>query len=56
MKPPTQDPLKNPVSSRAIPGRGATSTKPAVSSGFLEADERARTVDLLHGKDVARAD
>ena len=24
--------------------------KPAVSSGFCEADERARTVDLLHGK------
>jgi hypothetical protein len=24
--------------------------KPDVSSGFSEADERARTVDLLHGK------
>ena len=27
--------------------------KTAVSSGFCEADERARTVDLLHGKRVA---
>ena len=26
--------------------------KPAVSSGFCEADERARTVDLLHGNDT----
>jgi hypothetical protein len=24
--------------------------KPAVSSGFLEADEGTRTLDLLHGK------
>jgi hypothetical protein len=24
--------------------------KPAVSSGFCEADEGARTLDLLHGK------
>ena len=30
--------------------------KPAVSSGFSEADEGTRTLDLLHGKDRARTD
>jgi hypothetical protein len=30
--------------------------KPRVSGGFLEADEGTRTLDLLHGKDEARAD
>ena len=30
--------------------------KPAVSSGFCEADEGTRTLDLLHGKDRARSD
>ena len=29
--------------------------KPAVSSGFCEADEGARTLDLLHGKPHALA-
>jgi hypothetical protein len=32
------------------------SGKPAVSSGFCEADEGTRTLDLLHGKDTARGD
>ena len=27
-------------------------TKPAISAGFLEADEGARTLDLLHGKQM----
>ena len=31
-------------------------TKPPASGGFSQADERTRTLDLLHGKDVARAD
>jgi hypothetical protein len=30
--------------------------KPAVSSGFRRADEGTRTLDLLYGKDRARAD
>ena len=36
--------------SRAQSHEYSSMEKPAVSSGFCEADERARTVDLLHGK------
>jgi hypothetical protein len=34
----------------------ARTTAPLDLQGFLGADEGTRTLDLLHGKDVARAD
>jgi hypothetical protein len=33
-----------------VHGSGQAMKKPAASSGFCEADEGTRTLDLLHGK------
>ena len=41
------------ITARGVQAPRLAIEKPAVSSGFCEADEGTRTLDLLHGKDSA---